>query len=468
MLGSRMLGRPIFIASFLGCLVLSTATVSAQKRLSEQAAETLLQSGDRLADQGDYLEAVRNYTEAYLGIVAKLRQQEFSKDVTPSLMTREELAEEMKRQVKEEYTDAEWKLIQGTYRAFGLIPNTIDVKETMTKLLTEEVGGFYDPKTKAMVLVREADKKRQPGTLGRLLGQKPTFDKEEQKITLAHELTHALQDQLYGLLDKQRSIEHDDDMSMAFSALVEGDATLIMFGEMGRQEGDSTTWTQMDPDAAKLMFNMMKMMLPVAAGKTYRAAPAIFRDSLLFPYSQGFVFNLNLTRKGGIDRIHQAYATPPVSTEQILHPKKYLEDRDDPVTITITSPENLLDSQWKHLGGNCLGEFQISILFRRTPNGTQASEGWDGDRYEIYEDRDGNLALIWCSIWDSADDAKQFETAWNRYAELREIQDKTTIERNESRVRVVQGISQEIARSVLEKLRCVESPKVFPASKPNP
>ena len=332
-------------------------------------------------------------------------------------MTRTELGDEMKRQFEIEYTAEELKLMDGSYKVMGLVPPSLNVNDTMTKLLTEEVGGFYDPRTKAMVLVREDDRKSEPGFFGRLFGAKPAFDKEEQKITLAHELTHALQDQHYGLQAMQEAIEKDDDMLMAFSALVEGDATLVMFGEMGRQEGDIQRMTEMDPRTAEFMFGLMKMALPFAGGKTYRNAPPIFRDGLIFPYFQGMVFNLNLSRKGGFDRIHQAYQSPPVSTEQILHPEKYFGERDDPMAISIPDAASLLPAPWKHLGGNCLGEFQISILLKQIPGGAEAARGWDGDRYEVYEGDAGRLAMVWYSTWDSLGDAAQFASAFERYCD---------------------------------------------------
>ncbi len=354
----------VFICIALGQGWAERISADPPRKLSEKAAERMIEEGDRFADQAEYLKAVQRYTDAYLGIVARLRGQDFAESVAPSLMTRKELADEMKRQMDLDYTEEELRLMEGTFKVFGLVPKNLDVKGLMTKLLTEEVGGFYDPRTKAMVLIRENDRAREPGMLGKLLGQRPTFDKEEQKITLAHELTHALQDQLYGLLQMQNAIEKDDDMSLAFSALVEGDATLVMFGEMGRQEGDVLGKTQMDPEAARFMFNMMKMMLPIAGGKTYRGAPPIFRDGLIFPYFQGLIFNLHMTRNGGFDRVHAAYRSPPVSSEQILHPAKYLEQVDEPFDLRFPQPESLFPSGWKHLGGNCLGEFQTSILLR--------------------------------------------------------------------------------------------------------
>ncbi len=339
-------------------------------------------------------------------------------DIAPNLMTRTELGEEMIHQMETEYTPEELKLMEASYKVMGLIPNDLNIRDTITKLLTEEVGGFYDPRTKKMVLVREDDKP-EPSFFGKLFGASPAFDKEAQKVTLSHELTHALQDQLYGLLAMQKSIEKDDDMLLAFSALVEGDATLVMFGEMGRQEGDIRSMTEMEPEAAQFMFSLMKSFLPIAGGKTYRNSPRIFRDSLVFPYFQGMVFNLHLSRQGGFRGVHRAYDSPPTSSEQILHPEKYLKDRDEPMQFEFTDLDSAVPEGWKLLGGNCLGEFQTDILLKNVPNSIQASSGWDGDRYEVFEGPNDRLAMIWATTWDSEQDAKEFEQAYRKYIALK-------------------------------------------------
>lgn len=93
---------------------------------------------------------------------------------------------------------------------------------------------------------------------------------------------------------------------------------------------------------------------------------------------------------------------------------------DLPWRITVREPSKLFPETWKHLGGNCLGEFQVSILLKRVPNSLQAAEGWDGDRYEVYENSDGKLGLLWLSIWDSNQDALQFVRAMERYAEIQQ------------------------------------------------
>lgn len=377
-------------------------------RLSDSEIESLTLDGDRLADQGDYLNALRKYTKAYMGVVSEIRGQAFERNVEPKMFTRKELGQEMLEQMEKEYTADELKLMDASYKVLGMMNPELNAAQLMTDLLTEEVAGFYDPDNKRMVLIVEHDqKKSNPGWLGKLLGAKPTFDKEEQKTTLAHELTHALQDQLYDLNAMQEKIEDDDDMLLAFSALVEGDATLLMFAEAG----DSDIRT-MDPDAMRTTFNLMSWMMPLAGGETYRKCPPIMRESLTFPYLQGMLFALSMASDGW-PSIHQAYTKPPLSTEQVLHPEKYRdpEQFDAPQEVQLPRLSKQIKA-WKELGGNCLGELQTSIMLKKVRGGTRAAIGWDGDRYEVFEGPDGKLAVVHVSVWDTKEDAKEFIDAY--------------------------------------------------------
>ncbi len=376
---------------------------------TQAEAKQLIQDGDRLADQADYTGALEKYTQAYHEVVSRIRGQQFSRRVLPNLLTRKELGEEMLKVMDREYTPEEWRLVESSYKALKLMPMDMSAKDLMAKLMTEEVAGFYDPEHKRMVLIREDGPAKEPGFFEKLLGAKQAFNKEEQKTTLAHEMTHALQDQLYDLLKLQKSIEKDDDMSMAFSALVEGDATLLMLAEM---DGGSDV-KDMDPEVIRTTFSLMSFMLPVAGGATYRKAPPIFRDTLIFPYFQGMVFATTLASKQGWPGVHAAYSSPPTSTEQILHPAKYAgPERDTPQSVTLPDLKAVIPAPWEHLGGNCLGEYQTSILLRSVRTARRASEGWDGDRYEIYRHGEGALAFAWVSIWDSAKDAEEFAKAY--------------------------------------------------------
>lgn len=464
------------------------------KQLTTQQIEQLTLDGDRFADQGKYQQAVEKYTEAYMSVVADLRGKPFKEMVKPKLMNREELAKEMTEQFKLELTAAELHLMEATFKVFGLAPESLNIEKTMIKLYTEEVGGFYDPRTKAMVLIHDNPsddaKAKQKGIFDWFSKPDSSFDKEEQKTTLAHELTHALQDQLFDLESQTKLVSEDDDMTLAYSSLVEGDATLVMFVDMGRADGSSEDLLQMDPKVAEAMFGMLKMTLPMASGSTYRTAPRIFRESLLFPYMNGMAFSIFLTRRDRFREIDRAFASPPVSTEQILHPEKYLFQPDQPVTITIPKADSLLGEAWDHLGGNCMGEFQTAIMLGDVDVQRKAAAGWDGDRYEVYESKqnDGKTsrAVVWASVWDSVADAEEFATTYKKYVERKirllnesandnaettiETSDpnrwKLSIQQNEDRVILVQGLDDDLASSVIDSAKLFATQeKVFPSKK---
>ncbi|MCC7339343.1 MAG: hypothetical protein IT422_29985 [Pirellulaceae bacterium] len=383
-------------------------------KLTDKQITEITHAGDRLVDQGDYQGALEKYTRAYQGVVTRLRGQSFLREVQPSIFNRQQLGVEMLKLIEQEYTPDELELMDLSFKVFGLVPPQLDSTAIMIALLTEEVAGFYDPDNKRMVLIVEDAPSKPPSWLGSLLGAKQAFDKDEQKTTLAHELTHALQDQLYDLNAMQKGIEKDDDMLLAFSALVEGDATLLMFAEASDEQDIS----KMDPVAMRATFNIMSWMMPLAGGKTFRSAPAIFRDSLTFPYFQGMLFVLAVAGEGGWEGVHQAFSNPPRSTEQILHPDKYLRDIDGPQEVILPDVVDLLPAGWEKLGGNCLGELQTSILLKRVPGGSAAAAGWDGDRYEVFRNADGRLALVFASVWDSPGDANEFAEAYTVYREL--------------------------------------------------
>lgn len=404
------------VASITLLLLVAAAPCAAQQlQLSDKQIDSLDQAGDRLVDQRQYEEALKKYTLSYTGVVARIRGQDFSRPVEPSILNREELGEEMQRILKREMTPEDIAELDGTLKVFGFVAPDASPAKIYTNLLTEQVAGFYDPDEKRMVLIIEDAPNEEPGWLAKLLGADP-FNKDEQKTTLVHELTHALQDQLYDLNAMESGIENDDDMSLAFSALVEGDATLLMFAEMQGEVDIS----EMDPDAMRRMFNIMNWLMPLSAGESYRKAPAIFRETLMFPYFQGMLFVMSQGTKKGWPGVAEFYKSPPLSTEQILHPQKYAagEDYDAPTKVTIPQLDSAVGKQWYSLGGSCLGELQTRILLGKVPKGKDASLGWDGDYYEVFlrtKDAKKRFALAWVSIWDSAEDAEEFAKCYRLY-----------------------------------------------------
>jgi len=393
---------------FISSLFFVFANVSAEDVPPE--AQELLNSGDNLAKEGKFDEALLTYKNAYEKIVPGIRHLEFRETVQPRLMNRSELRTYMTSEYQKEYTPEELKLLDRSLKAFGMVPSSVDVKELMISLLTEEVGGFYNPRTKEMYLIREDVKKG--NFLSRLIFG-GSFDSAEQRVTLSHEMTHALSDQHFDLQSFDKVANGNDDMMMAISALIEGEATLVMMSEL---LGDpSATVTDIEPERIDMAFRLSNMATPLFGGRTIRGAPSVFRESLIFPYHYGCVFVARLTNREGWDAINRAFHTPPLSTEQILHWEKFVPtegnptaERDDPTAVELPKLEEALGGKWKPLGQNTLGEFQTRIMFEESRDSVEAAEGWDGDRYSILEAEDGRLALAWFTTWDSDNDALEF------------------------------------------------------------
>jgi hypothetical protein len=283
----------------------------------------------------------------------------------------------------------------------------------LIQVYSEEIAAFYDPKTKTMHLIEEppAKTKKPPSLLERLFGKTGGFDKDENKTVIAHELTHALADQHYDLDGLHKDAKHDDDRSLAVSALIEGEATLAMMGA-GMDDWDGSRIVRMPAaDLDRGLSFIAPFMTMLGGGKSLREAPTVIAESMTFPYLRGMVFCARLANEGGWKAIDEAYRNPPVSTEQVLHPEKFREKLDLPMIVDLG--ELKPGGPWKELGRNVLGELQTSIMLGR--QGARAAAGWDGDRYAVFETPEKKLGLVWFSTWDSPDDARELAEAYVRY-----------------------------------------------------
>ena len=380
-----------------------------------RAGTTLLEEGDRLADQGQTTEAVIRYKRGFEKILPELRKIPFLNEVKRDVTKRENLKAIILKELEEDMTPEEFRANEMAMKAFGLLPRDFNLKETLAQVYSEEVAAFYDPKTKTMHLIEEpkkAEPKKAPGFLERLFGKKAEFDKDENKTVIAHELTHALADQHYDLEAMDKAVKKDDDRSLALSALIEGEATLTMLGA-SMDDWDGTEVIKMPAASLDWTFSLMSSFMPMmGGGKTLRQSPPIISESMLFPYMKGVVFCAKLTNDGGWKAIDDAYRNIPQSTEQVLHPEKFRTNPDRPMTIDLGSLKPA--EGWKELGRNVLGEMQLAVLLRKH-GGKSAAAGWDGDRYAVFEGPKDRLGLVWLTTWDSEDDAREFTTAIVRY-----------------------------------------------------
>ena len=297
------------------------------------------------------------------------------------------------------------------------------MKKVYFGLLTEEIAGFYDPDSKQLYLIDESatpnESAGKRGLWERLFGSSDAFDAEEQKTILCHEMEHALADQHFDLHSLTRSTEDDDDVAIAVSSLIEGEAVLVMLVDMiDREGGDGRKMLESAASFSRspLVSVISSIGAFFASGKSFRRAPLLLREVVVFPYLQGLIFCGSLTIDGRWDGVNKAFQRPPLSSEQILHPEKYLAaSRDDPVSLSFPDPAPLDGQEWGLVKKNVLGELGIEVLLRPKigkRRSARAAAGWDGDAYHVFRKNETpqRVFLAWVSTWDSEEEAREFVT----------------------------------------------------------
>jgi hypothetical protein len=321
---------------------------------------------------------------------AELRELSPKSAMECQFITPEELRERYTRIFEEEYTQEEAQIDQEVYVLLNLMEEDQDLYTILLDVYSEQVIGFYDDESKELYVVSKK------GELEPL-----------EEIVLAHEYTHALQDQYFDLSSLPLEEEDNSDLSIAVLSLVEGDATLVQGIYM---------WTILnDSERAAL-----SQELDEFTSEAFDAAPRFIQENLTFPYDSGLNFVMALFEQGGWEAVDQAYSDLPQSTEQILHPEKYLDERDEPQAIDMPDLESALGTGWSQLDSDVLGELNMRIYletFVDEAEATTAAEGWDGDRYVYLKNTDGEKLLVLHSVWDSIGDAAEFFNAYIAFVE---------------------------------------------------
>jgi hypothetical protein len=344
-----------------------------------------------VAGQTENLLAV---ADQLLPIVSRLRGLSQKAAIQKGIKTREEISQYLTEEVSANYEKEELRSEGILLKRLGLIPPGMDYAGFILKLLTEQVGGYYDPEKKALFIA---------GWLS----------VEDQKPALVHELTHALQDQYFdlaGMTRRDRKL-HNGDLAMAHQAIAEGDATAVMLDYILEPAGRN--YLQL-PDLVFIMRSQLALMN--SQFDVLKSAPDYIREMLVFPYSYGTAF-LQKARAhnepwSAIDKI---YADLPASTEQIMHPDKYLAGRDKPRPVTVEDPVPQLGHSWKVTFRNVMGEFSLYLLlkvFVQEDQAAKAAEGWGGDQIILVEEEGtGKSAVICQSTWDDKIAADRFSAA---------------------------------------------------------
>ncbi|MBI3768801.1 MAG: hypothetical protein HY271_09960 [Deltaproteobacteria bacterium] len=301
----------------------------------------------------------------------------------------------LERELHAQYSSDELAKLSRIYGALGLIPPGTDLERAYLDLYGQQIAGFYDPLDRRMVLVEDAIT---PDLLTRMVEGVLRRDFAGE-LVLAHELTHALQDQHYGL-DVGRNDLGEDDAELARHAVYEGDATLAGF---------AVVLGTLKPSAAVSLAGKLEGV-PDALARAYPDIPDAVRATVAFQYVAGANFVSWAYQRAGWDGVNALLAHPPFSTEQILHPEKYFVRAEYPLGVRVGGIAPYLPAGWQVAEEATLGEFTIQVLgnqFLAHDRAQTMAAGWSGDRMVALSHGD-DLAIVWLSAWDTEQDAAEF------------------------------------------------------------
>jgi hypothetical protein len=424
--------------TFLFVLTLATAGLLAIHSNGAPAPQRA-----RVATSATRNAAIVAATAEVLKQTSEIRELPILKPVKSGAQSRAEIERMLIKNLNEQMTAAEMHATELSLRKFGLASSDFEYRPFIIKLLTEQVAGYYDPRSQEFHL---AD----------------WLELESQRPVMAHELTHALQDQHFNLRRFEKWPHGDSDAELAAHALVEGDATLAM-----------TMYMLKNPMEA-LAFS--RALTTGVATEQYNQAPRAMRESLIFPYLQGSEWVTQLYKRGGWTMVSSAFTRLPLSSEQILHAEKYFK-YERPVKVVLPDLTTLLNAgsksavsnqpsairtqqttgtagvspasvakassqgptakrrlsaanrplptnAWHRIESDVNGEWSYYLIldqFLNSPaESKRAAAGWGGDRYALYEgSAPGQVFLAQLSVWDTENDAREFFDAYVKRTELR-------------------------------------------------
>ncbi|MGV3525270.1 MAG: hypothetical protein ACO1RX_13650 [Candidatus Sericytochromatia bacterium] len=395
----------------------------------------------RDASAGDFKELKQ--IEAILKDVSSLRQLPVKRPIQISTLARADLAADLKQRMDKEIPPDKLRGEQLLYQQLGMLPTGFDYAGFMLDLYAEQIGGYYDPETQAL----------------RLIKGNPLSGLEQQML-IAHELTHALQDQHYDLQKYLNGNSDNDDRTLAHMALIEGDATVAATEYIQRRQQERPMGGLLD--LVGTLFSAARM---VSQSETFRSAPRFIQDSLLFPYQQGAQFVTAFRDQGwSWQEMGKLYQRPPTATEQIFHPQLYV-DAQEPGSMNtsllklLPGAKNLSSSVWGELGYRQALRHHLGVQ-----KALSAARGWHADRYEVLDTPEGPVVGLF-STWDSAAEAEEFEQAWQatwdkRYPDLQrtgtlaQLPDGRALwlERQGEQVLIVEGLTPTRAKAIQAKL----------------
>jgi hypothetical protein len=300
-------------------------------------------------------------------------------------IARDRLRGFLEQRVQEEIKPEEIREEEAALKKFGFVPPDFDLKKTSLDLLSEQAAAFYDYRKKKLFIIDS--------------GEGPV-----EHSVLVHELAHALADQHFHLEKYMDRANKNDDGALARLAAMEGQATWLMSEELTRRTGQSL---RDSPVLVKLLNNLSEAS--AAQFPVYQHAPLYLRETLLFPYNQGMLFQQALIEKMGNAAFAEVFRRPPESTQQILHPEKYLE-RAKPVHPPL--PEFKSERDYRRFTDGEVGELDHAILLRQYVSEKESvavAPQWRGGYFRLFESKTGKrTVLVYASEWSGPEAAGRY------------------------------------------------------------
>jgi len=330
--------------------------------------------------------------------------------VKPRLTGRDEVVAYLEKSMAEDKDAKRLRRSELVLKKFGLLPRDFDLSKFLVALLREQIAGYYDPKKKTVNLLDWVD----------VAAQRPV---------LAHELTHALQDQSFNLdkwmrkgdvdLDTKKNPNardvQNDETPEARQAVAEGQAMVVLVDNMLLPAGQSLLSS---PEVAKALEDGMLAGTPDSI--QFQSAPIYLREALTFPYRYGLEFEAELLKQGGRQKAFAgALKNPPYTTRQIMEPKTYMSgERIAPLALPDFKD---IFKDYDRFDIGAIGEFDVAVLIDQYA-GTEASHRlyphWRGGYYYAARpksDPNAALGLLYVSRWSDADKAVEFASIYAEY-----------------------------------------------------
>ncbi len=334
--------------------------------------------------------------------IQRIRELTFKEHVPVVLKTPNQVEEMVLADLHRDFTDTQLDADGKAGAMLGLFPPGIDLKAETVKLLKSQIAGFYEPHDKEMVLVEGATPVPIADRMLQFVVQRDLVN----DMLLAHELTHALQDQNFALQDKLDAFKNNSDEEMGLKTVAEGDATIAGFAYVAGR---------MDNSVADTLSSSMKD-LPETFAAQSKDTPEGLSYPLIFQYSEGVRFVGEAYKHGGWKAVDALYSKPPQSTQQILHPELYFDHPLPPIEVEVAGYQPIL-KDWSKADEDTFGELSIQIILQlgygKTSPEIALAGKWAGDRMAILA-HGSDISVIWIAVFRDDDSAHRFAKSYGQ------------------------------------------------------